>query len=194
MSEQEAISTEVSERKLSVANIIFIILFSPVALITLRKGYSTKARVLSLGWMVLSILGALGNLDQEAMHNQSATNAPAKEVTAPAKKIEELTVEMADLLAAYEGNEVGADIKYKGKYIKTTGIVSGISKNVFDSIFVTLGTGKDYESPDLHSYFSDKFTSQIASLNKGQKLTIICKIDGLVIMSIQGKDCSLVSQ
>lgn len=60
-----------------------------------------------------------------------------------------MQVNIRDILAAYENNEVGADNQYKGKLIEVTGIVDNIKKDIFDNLYVTLGTGAQFEIPQI---------------------------------------------
>ena len=53
MSDQENTVNEVTKKKMPWWMVILIMMFAPLALITLRKGYSTRARILSLSFFGL---------------------------------------------------------------------------------------------------------------------------------------------
>jgi hypothetical protein len=84
------------------------------------------------------------------------------------------------LIAAYKSNEVAADNQYKGKLVETVGIVGDVKKDILDQIYVTLGTGAQFELPTVQCFFSDEYASKAAALKKGQRLTIRGRVDGLM--------------
>jgi len=87
----------------------------------------------------------------------------------------------------YEANEVGADVKYKGKRFLLTGTVQEISKDFLDDIYITLvGTS---EWATVHAYFSEADTPTIAELKKGQKITFYGTVDGFTVGSAMIKKC-----
>jgi len=110
---------------------------------------------------------------------------------AAAEKKPDVTVGIAQLLKDYKGNEVRADATYKGKRVRVTGTVDDIKKDIMDSIYVTIGTGAQFEIPQAQCYFDDDFAKKAASLEHGQKITVDCDAAGLM-MNVQMKDCSLV--
>lgn len=120
---------------------------------------------------------------------QEATASPAPPVKAPPPAA--LVVDARTLLADYEANEVGADIKYKGKVLEITGKVGDIKKDLFDSVYVTVGTGKQWEIREVQAYFGDADIGRAASLTKGQAITIRGRCDGLM-MNVQVKDATFV--
>ena len=99
-----------------------------------------------------------------------------------------MQVEIRQILSAYEGNEVAADNRYKGNQVQVTGIVGDIKKDIMDNLYVTLGTGKEFEIPQIQAFFDDSMNSQLGSLKKGQRLTVVCTIKGLM-MNVLGEDC-----
>jgi hypothetical protein len=109
----------------------------------------------------------------------------------PAPKAVELTVPVAELLLAYKANEVAADQKYKGKRVRTTGVVDDIKKDIVDNIYVTLGTGAELEFPQVQAYFPDSLASKAAGLQSGQTITVDCDCEGL-LMNVQMKECTFV--
>ena len=137
-------------------------------------------------WVIsLVVLAAIGAGSEKGEDSVVANKSSTKEIAA-------ISVSIGDLLSAYEGNEVGADLKYKGKYIQTSGRIGDIGKDLFDNLYVTIGnTGETFEIPMLQAYFQDKYTSQLANLQKGKNLEVICKIDGLMI-NVLGQKCKII--
>ena len=136
-------------------------------------------------WVIaVLVLAAIGTGSEKGENNVAANKSSTETITA-------ISVSIGDLLSAYKGNEVGADQKYKDKYIQTSGLVSGIKKDILDNLYVTIGTGKQFEIPELQAFFLDKYKDQLANLKKGQNLEVICKVEGLM-MNILGKKCKIV--
>lgn len=159
---------------------------------TLRKGHTTKAKVISFAWLGFCFF-AIGS--QEAAKNSTAT-APVNAATpsassAPAHQTTQaMQVDIRQLLSDYKNNEVGADNKYKDNHVQVTGIVGDIKKDILGDLYVTLGTGAQYEIPTVQAFFDDSMNSQLGNLSKGQKLTVVCRIGGLM-MNVLGKDCTI---
>ena len=162
------------------------ILFIPLifAWFTLRKGHTTKAKVISFVWLVLS-LAIIGSQDGTSTRSVSNSSSPSP-ITAPVEQV--MQVNIRDILSEYEGNEVGADNKYKGNIIQVTGIISSIKKDIMDNLYVTLGTGAQFQIPEIQAFFDDSMNNQLGQLRKGSKLTVVCRVDGLMI-NVIAKDC-----
>lgn len=62
-------------------------------------------------------------------------------------------ISAATLIAAYEANEVAADEKFKGKLIEVTGVIDSIAKDIMGDLYVTLGSGKDFEVAHVQAMF-----------------------------------------
>lgn len=97
-------------------------------------------------------------------------------------------VDIKTLLGEYKDNEVRADAQFKGKRIQVTGKVGDIKKDILDKIFVTVGTGKQFEIPEVQCYFDDAHASKAATLSKGQTVTVKGTVKGLM-MNVLVEDC-----
>lgn len=136
-------------------------------------------------WVILLIIGGIGAGSQDSEDNVATNKSSNKEILP-------ISVSIGELLSSYNDNEVGADVKFKGKYIQTSGIVGDIKKDIMDDLYVTIGaTGEAFEIPVLQAFFLDKYTNDLANLKKGQTLEVVCKIDGLM-MNVLGKKCKIV--
>ncbi len=113
-----------------------------------------------------------------------AKEDPAGETATP--------VAAAVLMSEYKANEVRADGVYKGKRLQLTGVVGDIKKDFTDSIYVTVGTGAQFEINAAHCSFDDKYTKEASELSKGATVTVDCKCAGLVALSVVMKDCRFV--
>lgn len=176
-----------TERSVSIPLGIGIFLLPLIfAWFTLRKGYSTKAKAISFTWLAVSL--AFFALQDGGKNPPTPTVSSQASVEAAAPADTALQVDIRQILSDYEGNEVAADNRYKGNQVQVTGIVGDIKKDVMDNLYVTLGTGKEFEIPLIQAYFDDSMNSQLGSLRKGQKLTVVCTIKGLM-MNVLGEDC-----
>lgn len=91
----------------------------------------------------------------------------------------------------YQDNEVMGDEKYRDKNIVVTSKVLGIKKDATDTPYVEL-QGSDIFSSPL-AYFGEKeTTSTIATLKKGEKITLVCTPKGLVLGSVILKKCERI--
>jgi hypothetical protein len=118
--------------------------------------------------------------------------APSPIPSAPAApRTADIVVDAATLIAAYESNEVAADMKYKGKVLQVSGKVGDIKKDILDNIYVTLGTGKQFELRQVQAFFDDADAGRAATLSKGQRITVIGQCDGLM-MNVVVKDSTFV--
>jgi hypothetical protein len=97
-----------------------------------------------------------------------------------------------EMIHTYENNEVQADAIYKDKIIKVTGIVSSINSDFGDEADVLLGDGSEYSFNDVHASGDVNFHNQAINLQKGQKVTLLCKGAGEVIGSPFLHECKFL--
>jgi hypothetical protein len=153
---------------------------------TLRKGYSALSKVISFTWLV--IFTAIISSSDKSRTITSTSSAPSRaEVKESSEKI--MQVKIDKILSDYKNNQVAADNKYKGNLVQVTGIVDDVKKDIMSNPYVTLGTGQQFELPQVQAFFTDSMNNQLAQLNKGSKITVVCKVDGLMIMNVLVKDC-----
>ena len=174
---------------------------------TLRKGHSFISRLLAFSWLAFNIfwISAISSpliegmvtynkmLDttlemQQAQTATIAENLASSVVETKAKSNKVMKVKISNMLSAYTNNEVGADSKYKGKRVQVSGLVDSIKKDFLGNLYVTVGTGKTFEIPQIQAFFDDSMTKKLGSLKKGQKITVQCRIDGLM-MNVIAKNC-----
>ncbi len=96
-------------------------------------------------------------------------------------------VTASQLYASYDGNEVAADEKYKGKKLAVTGIVGNISKGIFDEAIVSLEIGF---LQNINCDFGDN-TKAVSRLSKGDRITIIGKCEGFILSQVILGDCEV---
>lgn len=106
---------------------------------------------------------------QSKPQQEANQSEPQKEVTTESPAI---SVSAADLLAAYEANEVSADKQYKDKKLSVTGVVDNISV-VLDQTSVVLTSGDAYELLGVRCYFKDEAEiEKVSNLSKGTTITV----------------------
>ncbi len=143
---------------------------------TLRKGHSALAKIVSLSWLII-VIAFMGG-DSKSFSNYSSSSNSSSIVS----------VKLHDILYAYKNNEVRADNMYKNKYIKVTGYVDSVKKDLFGGLFITVGTGRRFEIPQIQASFDDSQNSVLSQLRKGQQITVVGKVEGLM-MNVQMKEC-----
>lgn len=99
-----------------------------------------------------------------------------------------LKVPVATLLAEYKNNEIRGDGLYKGKWIETTGVVGDVKRDILNTLFITLGTGAEFEFQQVQCFFDDMHAAKAATLSKGEKVTVRGRVEGLM-MNVLVKDC-----
>lgn len=100
------------------------------------------------------------------------------------------SVKAGEILDEYKNNEVRADGKFKDKIIQIRGKVEDVKKDITDSIYVTVGTGAQFEIPVVQCFVKDGEEKAASALNKGDNVTVMGHVDGLM-MNVLVKDCVL---
>lgn len=103
------------------------------------------------------------------------------------EKAEAIKVSASELASAYKKNEVAADEKYKNKKIEISGEIESIDSGVGDEPRIRLQSGELFVAVTLEGISK----AEAKKLNKGDKLTAVCKGDGEIIGSPQLKDCKI---
>lgn len=81
------------------------------------------------------------------------------------------------MLDEYQTNEVAADQKYKDKFVKITGKVKDIGKDVLNNIYVCVNDGTDLTWEYAQCYFSDQSeVDKVANLAVGDTITLYGKV------------------
>ena len=82
----------------------------------------------------------------------------------------ELTAEQA--YKEYDENQVACKTKYDGKLIAMTGVIDDIGTNVLGQEYITFKTGDEWSINGVQCFFKDDQQDYVASLSKGQEITI----------------------
>lgn len=111
----------------------------------------------------------------------------AGESGSAANKAAALQVTAAEIIKDYKENEVSADLKYKDKIVQISGTIGDIKKDLLGDIYVTVGTGAQFEFPECQVFFEGDATKIAAGLKKGAPIKVKGKVTGLM-MNVQVKD------
>lgn len=160
-----------SHRKVSIPLIVGIIMIPFIASwFTLRKGYSTTARAVSLGWMVLAlVIGLSGESD-----NKQASTTPEPAVAA-AKGTDESPAEMQDNKPSEAEPDKEAPKPAKKEVINVTfNITPAQFKNKFntkakqleDNLSITALKVGDGEVNNSFKYMFNKNTGLVGTVDK----------------------------
>jgi RecG-like helicase len=155
-----------------------------------RSGKPWKMVIASISYLfILFMIIGIANSGNSSKTTSPTTTSPASNQVQPPKVIETIKITSPSLYAAYNANEVAADTKYKGKMLEVSGTVDDVKKDILDTMYVTLQSDEMFGS--IQCYFDNQHTSQLASLKKGQQLTITGKCDGYSIMNVLVKNCEI---
>jgi hypothetical protein len=105
----------------------------------------------------------------------------------------EIFVTSKELVKAYSGNEIAADLKYKDRIIQISGKVLDVSNGIFDNEIIIILSGDKYNIYNTHCYMNDKQYDEASKLIKGKEVILVGRGDGATIKSPQLSDCIIKS-
>lgn len=112
--------------------------------------------------------------------------------TAPAAQPEEvIKITAVKLSEEYDANKVAADAKYKDKLLEVSGTIDTIGKDILDTPYVTL-QGRQYSLFGLQCMFAKSDEAELATLGKGQTITLQGRVSGELIGNVLAKSCKIV--
>jgi hypothetical protein len=135
--------------------------------------------------MVLACCGGLAVMSGGKGGHQSHS-ASAEVQDNPAIKVDAVC-----LFDDYEANEVSADEKYKGKVLEVSGVVVSIGKDLFDTIYVTLMVGGEFQLMKVQCFFGNESKAEAAKLSKGQRVVVRGRCGGK-FLNVVVNDCAFV--
>lgn len=156
---------------------VLMILIALISLPPASKMLKEKAHLsLSRGLKIAVVLILLVLVGTTMSGSDTATVASSKEKTsAPVQ--EAIKVTASKLAEDYKANEVAADAKYKGNLVEVSGIIGTIGKDITDTPYVTLSIGQ-YEITTVQCMFGRNDQTALASLSKGQSITLQGEVSG----------------
>lgn len=158
-----------------------------------NSGTKTFKNICIVVFAIIFISFVAKSLVEQSGSNNS-THATISSQVAAASTSEAVTYEavpLATLLSQYKDNEVRAGEYFKGKNIQITGIVESVKRDILNSIYITMGTGRNIEIPMAQCLFDEKQKSQVTSLRNGDIVTVRGRVSGLMFNVII-RECSIV--
>jgi hypothetical protein len=163
-------------------------------------GEEAKRSKLAQGLVVMiaiPVMCCLGTMMFGGSARQSSTGpGPAAAVArptgadqAPSASVPPLDIDARKLAAAYEENEVAADDKYKGRSLRVAGTVQAISKDFMGDVYVQLASQNEFMP--TNAYVEKSQRAAAAGLKKGQRITVLCTGDGLIVASPILRACTI---
>lgn len=203
----------VASRKVSILLVIGVVVFPYIfAWFLIRKNYSVNARTAGFCWLglcvVLPIMSGADNshVTSRAGSPEENVSREARDATAKRTKEAELAdkaqrqrseiaslplVTASRIAQAYEENTVAADQIFKGKRFRVTGNVLSISTDFLGRPYITLDGGINQFMEPQFSFGKD-YSSQVSTLRRGDKITLVCKGRGDVAKTPMSDDCMIL--
>ena len=160
-----------------------------------KKGMSTAAIVLIV-IVVLIVLGVGGCMTcfcigAAALPGKTTTSKSSDHSSSTSNE-SAVSVQAADILADYKGNEVRGDSKWKGKLVKISGFVGDVKKDIItDTPYVTVGTGAAFEFPMVQCSLKGGQDGAAGNLSKGQAVSVKGRVTGL-LLNVQLDECEVL--
>ena len=122
----------------------------------------------------------------EKAKEKKSEPAPKKET-----KAELVKVSAAELIKAFEKNELAADKRFKDKDLKITGVVAKIDTDVWDDdkYILELGGGGDFELLLVRCH--DMPSDELEKLSVGDKTTVVGAFDDGGDLGVDVRQCRL---
>lgn len=159
-----------------------------------KKGLLIAGGVILLIALVNSFNSGSGSSDSKTTSNEetSQTEAAATEAeTTPDNGVSGISA--TELYGKYENNEIAAGNQYKGTTINITGTIGSFDKNILtDNPEIRLDSGNYLDA--VICEFSQSDADVLASLSKGQKVTINGTIGDYELCILKVKHCKLVNK
>ena len=101
---------------------------------------------------------------------------------------------VSEIEKAFVGNELKGNKQYKDKYVLVDGKVGEVMVGALDRVEVTLKGGKNMFLPPVATFIpQDEQKNLLADLEKNQKITLICKCNGMSAGLLRFTGCQFPS-
>lgn len=142
---------------------------------------------------VIVLLWVIGSLvDGETTTSETSTSenpTSAASTTTPIPAI--LKVTSLKMSSDYQDNQVAADAKYKGNVVQISGAVQSIGKDILDKPYIELG-GSTATLFGVQCMFGKGDEPQLATVSKGNTLTLQGRVSGSLVGNVIVNECSIV--
>jgi hypothetical protein len=164
--------------------------------VTLKSGYSTKARVISFGWLAFIIIVLITGAEDSSVSRSKSNNQSLETVTASAPKASPVKaspvfeeVDLKTLNRDYDQNEARADRDHKGKTYLVNSTVAGIDQDIFDNTVILLSGINQFLNIHAKLKQNTRNIDKAIELNKGQSIKLICYVEGELMGGPRLTDC-----
>ncbi len=170
------------------------ILLLPIVFVwfTLRKGHSTKSRIISFGWLILSLIIVTSGdkTKTNTAQNASAPTSASRAIETKKAEVPLLDVTADELATSYSENTVAADQQFKGKRYRVSGTVTDINTDILGDPYVTMEGGPNpFLQPQFK--FEKSESGKLARLKKGSNVVLVCVGGGDIAKMPMSKSCIL---
>lgn len=136
-----------------------------------------------MGTTVVMVLGMVAICAGSRRHQtpivtSARTSPPTGEPAQTVAVEEEVTAE--ELAQAYSANEIAADNRFRGKWLRVRGRVDGIEKDLFDESKLKLRAKASLLG--ISCGFEDGWEEQLARVQKNDQVTIRCLGKGTLVI------------
>jgi len=97
----------------------------------------------------------------------------------------------ADLVEAYDANQVAADRRFKGELVAVRGRIRNVGRDLMNTPFVSLSTREKFSFRGVQCFFVEADADKLVHLQKGETVIILGTCDGL--MGNVLLDCALAA-
>lgn len=136
-------------------------------------------------FIILIVIGVIFGKDEASKSDNSPTKN--NDQTASVEPAIEVTADQ--LLNAYKNNEVAANQQFKGKKLLVSATIDSIQAGLGDEPYLSLRAGGEMEFNRPQAHLADSEQSKAATLNKGQKVKLLCVGNSEIAGSPMLADC-----
>ncbi|MGA9047776.1 MAG: hypothetical protein WB588_02175 [Dehalococcoidia bacterium] len=143
-----------------------------------KKRKSPKLSLIAIGIVVVLFIGTCSILANA--HNKDVATQNAQAIEQQSEQA--IPMSATALYNAYESNQVAADLEYKGKLLKVTGIVNRIGTDLSNNPYVVISAStSDIFGVQCTYPQTLEYQQLLATLRKGQTVTVTGRCTGYIL-------------
>lgn len=135
--------------------------------------------------IIIAVLLVLAGIGSAMSKKEKEQDAIVRDKAAK----EAIEVGVGDIFQNYKENEVGADAKYKGKWLKVKGKISKIGKDITDDAYILFDVSDALFG--VRAAFEKENQGDLTDLAPGQTVVLVCQGEGK-FGDVMLKKCGLV--
>lgn len=143
-------------------------------------------------FIVIGAIGSIGNDETDSKQPKPASTSTPRPTPTP-----EISLTAADLISAYEDNELAADNRYKDKIIVVTGVIEDFGEDFFDDAYVAITYDPtnmdDWSVLGINCHFIDSDFDKVTRLSKGDVITVRGYNKGDPGFTIVFEECTILT-